>query len=99
MNQITNLNAAREEALSNSLFVFAQEIQLGLIDNTTAYTRMSEFMKNPQFTRDLLVATLERNDDKINTDVRFWLIDAHDFIVIQQNKSREVHALLEWEVS
>ena len=71
MNQPTNLDEARKDALSNSLFVLAQEVQLGLSDNTMVYSKMKELMKNPQFTRDLLVVTLERNDDTINTTVRF----------------------------
>lgn len=71
MNQPTNLDEARKDALSNSLFILAQEVQLGLSDNTMVYSKMKELMKNPQFTRDLLVVTLERNDDVINTTVRF----------------------------
>lgn len=97
MNQPTNLDEARKDALSNSLFVLAQEVQLGLSDNTMVYHRMRKLMTNPQFTRDLLVVTLERNDDTINTTVRFWLIDTYDLIVVQQNKPKEIQTLLELE--
>lgn len=97
MNQPTNLDEARKDALSNSLFILAQEVQLGLSDNTMVYSKMKELMKNPQFTRDLLVVTLERNDDVINTTVRFWLIDTYDLIVVQQNKPKEIQTLLELE--
>lgn len=97
MNQPTNLDEARKDALSNSLFVLAQEVQLGLSDNTMVYLRMRKLMTNPQFTRDLLVTTLERNDDTINTTVRFWLIDTYDIIVVQQNKPKEIQTLLELE--
>lgn len=88
-----------QKELRNAVFVLAQEVQaINTVSEEEVYKRLVALIGR-WLSRTTLVEILEKHDDIINSNIRFWIIDIYDFIIARINTSWKVQKVILWEQS